>query len=170
MKFAHEKARRGGRAFAGCAGDQRPVVELDPVGLTVEPLGDVLGPTVLPDGFIAPLAPLFTAPEVPPADAPDPVVPVEPAPVLAPALPPADPPALPPPLWANASDDVRARAEASAMVANFMSTSFRFVRWQLPAMCFVPVSGAARRGIPAKQPAIHPAKSPCLVAVRPRTP
>ncbi|WP_295854776.1 hypothetical protein [Tardiphaga sp.] len=67
------------------------VEELDPVGARVEPLGDVPAPIVLPDGFIALLAPLLTAPEVPAEDVPDPV---EPA-LVEPAAP-AEPPALPP--------------------------------------------------------------------------
>jgi hypothetical protein len=57
-------------------------------------------------------------PEVPVPDMLDPVVPV---PVLVPADPPLVPPAPPaPPVCANAKDDVKASAEAKAIVAIFM--------------------------------------------------
>jgi hypothetical protein len=100
------------------------LVEPEPVGATVDPLGDVPGPTVLPDGFIELLAPLFTAPEVPAPVVPDPLVPVLPELVL--AEPAADVPAAPlpvPPACANARDDVRTNAPANATVASFMSMS-----------------------------------------------
>jgi hypothetical protein len=87
------------------------VVGLEPDGGKVEPLGEVLAPIVLPDGFMPLLAPLFTAPDVPADVVPEPAVP---------ALAPAEPPALPP-ACANAREDVRAKAEANAMVAIFMS-------------------------------------------------
>lgn len=52
-------------------------VEPEPVAPTDAPLGEVPAPTVEPDGFIAPLALLFTAPEVPAALVPEPVMPAE---------------------------------------------------------------------------------------------
>jgi hypothetical protein len=95
------------------------VVEPEPVGLMVDPLGDVLGPTVLPDGFMALLLPLLTEEPVVP-DAEGALV----APVLAvPAaeeLPAEAPPPAPPPVCAKASEDVKARADASAIVVSFM--------------------------------------------------
>jgi hypothetical protein len=81
----------------------------------VEPLGDVLGPTVLPEGFMALLAPLLTEePVVPDADGAAPVVLV----LLLPGL---DAPTPPETLaCANARVELRVSADASAIVAIFM--------------------------------------------------
>lgn len=114
-------------------------VEPEPVGPTVAPEGDVLGPMVLPDGFIALLLPLFTAPDVPAEDEPEPAV--EPLVVVlgvdAPTLPEPAPPLL---VCANARVDDMARAEAIAMVANFMMSPSVFDTGQSMSFGIVPVS------------------------------
>jgi hypothetical protein len=82
----------------------------------VDPLGDVLGPIVLPDGFMALLAPLLTdEPVVPVADGAAPVV----LGLLLPGVA-ADAPVVPVPVCAKASEELRARTDASATVAIFM--------------------------------------------------
>jgi hypothetical protein len=97
------------------------VVEPEPVGLMVDPLGEVLGPTVLPDGFMALLAPLLAdEPVVPVADGAAPVVLALVLLGLAAEAPPVPPAPL---ACAKASVELRARADASAMVANFMRGS-----------------------------------------------
>lgn len=104
------------------------VPEPGPVGVSVEPLGEEFGPSVLPDGLmvlfgLAPAPPvvlpslelpvLVELPAVPPA--------VELPPAVPAALPPADPPpAPPPPPCASAKVELRASAEASAAVVSFM--------------------------------------------------
>jgi hypothetical protein len=91
----------------------------------VEPLGEALGPSVFPDGFIvlfgppadAPLA--FPMPVVPPLVPPlidePPVVPLAAAPPAA-----EPPPAEPPLLCASANVLDSANAVAKAMVVSFM--------------------------------------------------
>jgi hypothetical protein len=101
-------------------------VEPEPLAPTDAPLGEVPAPTVEPDGFIAPLALLFTAPEVPAALVPEPVMPAEEPLVVLGVDAPVLPAPAPPLVWAKARVDDMARAEASAMVAIFMMTAFRF--------------------------------------------
>ena len=101
------------------------VPEPGPVGDRVEPLGELFGPSVLPDG----LAVLFPAPPGPglpvfvevPVVVPVPAVP--PAAELPPAVPPAEPPPAPP-LWASARVLVSASAPASAIVVSFIGFPF----------------------------------------------
>jgi hypothetical protein len=123
--------RKAGLFLVGS--DQR--VEPEPDGPTVAPLGDEPAPTVEPDGFIAPLALLLTAPDVPADDVPEPLMPPE-EPVLVVVLG-VDAPTLPlpaPPLvvCANAKDDDMAMAEAIAMVASFMMLPFVFDTGAIP--------------------------------------
>jgi hypothetical protein len=106
------------------------------VGVSVDPLGEELGPTVLPDGFMVELEPL-DEPAVLPVVLPLPpmVVPLDPvAPELVPmelpppipAAPPPAPPAPPPPppACANAKVEPRVRIEAKAIVLSFMRCPF----------------------------------------------
>jgi hypothetical protein len=108
----------------------RPVPEPAPDGVSVEPLGDELGPTVLPDEFIFVLEP-FAEPEVLPVELPLPlmVLPLDPVvppvlppliPAAPPAEPPAEPPPAPPPACAYAKVLESARAVANAIVVIFM--------------------------------------------------
>jgi hypothetical protein len=99
--------------------------EPGPVGVSVDPLGEALGPSVFPDGFIvlfgppadAPLA--FPMPVVPPVLPPlidePPVVPLAAAPPAA-----EPPPAELPLLCANANVLDSANAVAKAMVVSFI--------------------------------------------------
>jgi hypothetical protein len=111
----------------------RPVPEPGPDGVSVEPLGDELGPTVLPDGFVFVLEP-FAEPAVLPVELPLPlmVLPLDPVvppvlppliPAAPPAKPPAEPPPAPPPACAYANVLERARAVANAIVVSFMLVS-----------------------------------------------
>jgi hypothetical protein len=103
--------------------------EPDPLGASLEPLGDELGPTVLPDGFMLVLDPLLD-PGVVPVELPLPlnVLPLEPVvPELMPAEPPAPapvpppaPPPVPPPACASANVLDSANAVVNAIVLNFM--------------------------------------------------
>jgi hypothetical protein len=96
----------------------------------VDPLGEPLGASVLPDGFIVLLEPVVLPTdgagelltEDPPTDEPLPEVPAaeEPAEVP-PAVP---PPAAPPLLWASAKVLESASAPANAIVVSFMVVSF----------------------------------------------
>jgi hypothetical protein len=96
-----------------------------PVGVNVEPLGDELGPTVLPEGFIVELDPLAD-PGVVPVVLPLPLIvlplplPVVPEAALPPppAVPPLAPPA--PPACANAKVEARAIPVANAIVVSFI--------------------------------------------------
>jgi hypothetical protein len=102
--------------------------------VSVDPLGEELGPTVLPDGFMLVLEP-FAEPAVLPVELPlplmvlplDPVVPPPTLPPLIPAAPPADPPAepppAPPPACAFAKVLESTKAEARAIVLSFMLIS-----------------------------------------------
>lgn len=105
--------------------------EPEPLGVSVEPLGDDPAPIVLPDGLVVELDPL-AEPAVLPVVLPLPLmvlplVPVPAAPLPAPPLaalaPPAPPAPPPPPAWANANVELRASTEAKAMVLNFMMVS-----------------------------------------------
>ncbi|MDB5501944.1 MAG: hypothetical protein JWR89_1846 [Tardiphaga sp.] len=116
------------------------VVEPEPVGAIVEPLGEVPAPMVLPEGFIELLAPLFTAPDVPAPEVPEPVVPAV-APELDPAVPP-EAPALPL-ACAKASDEVRVSAEANTMVEIFMSILQVADPDKSPMAAIVPSAAAA---------------------------
>jgi hypothetical protein len=94
-----------------------------PVGVNVEPLGDELGPTVLPEGFIVELDPL-AEPGVVPVVLPLPLMvlplplPVVPEAALPPAVPPLAPPA--PPACANAKVEEKAIPVANAIVVSFI--------------------------------------------------
>jgi hypothetical protein len=105
--------------------------EPGPVGVNVEPLGEVPGPIVLPEGFILLLGPLAepgVVPEVLPLPLmvlplPLPVVPLE---VLAPAVPPppaAPPPPPPPAPCASANAGASAIPVASITVVSFIIIS-----------------------------------------------
>ncbi|HTB02475.1 MAG TPA: hypothetical protein VK804_18585 [Bradyrhizobium sp.] len=87
--------------------------EPEPFGVEVDPFGEGLGLSVLPDGLIGVLAPIF-----PPGVVALPVVvvldPVVPVPV--PALPAAGP-------AANAIEELKARTDANVIVASFMIVS-----------------------------------------------
>ena len=99
--------------------------EPEPVGVSVEPLGDALGPRVFPDGLWVLLGEVTEAPAVPV------VVPfaVEPVELPVAADPPAAevPPEAPldeaPPACASAKVLESAKAVASAMVLSFMVVS-----------------------------------------------
>jgi hypothetical protein len=104
--------------------------EPGPVGVNVDPLGEPLGASVFPEGFVVALGPLVRptvepgglAIEVPFTDEPAPEVPPvaeEPA-----EVPPAVPPAAPPLLWASAKVLESASAPANAIVVSFMVVSF----------------------------------------------
>jgi hypothetical protein len=100
--------------------------EPEPVGVKVDPLGEPLGASVLPEGFmvlLGPVAiPLVAEPVVPPVRAPPvDVVPMEP-PLVEGLPPPETPPADPPPLvCAIANVLVSASAPANAIVVSFMT-------------------------------------------------
>jgi hypothetical protein len=100
--------------------------EPEPVGVKVDPLGEPLGASVLPEGFmvlLGPVAiPLVAEPVVPPVRAPPvDVVPMEP-PLVEGLPPPETPPADPPPLvCAIANVLVSASALANAIVLSFMT-------------------------------------------------
>jgi hypothetical protein len=120
-----KKPRNGGAFF------YRPVPDPGPDGVSVDPLGEELGPTVLPDGFMLVLEP-FAEPAVLPVELPLPlmVLPLDPVvpptlPPLIPAAPPAEPPPAepppaPPPACAYAKVLESAKAEARANVFSFM--------------------------------------------------
>jgi hypothetical protein len=100
--------------------------EPGPVGVKVEPLGEPLGESVLPEGFMVLLGPVawprVAEPVVPPVGLPltDGL-----AVVALPAEPPPEtPPAEPPPLCAIAKVLVSASAPANAIVLSFMAVSF----------------------------------------------
>ena len=104
--------------------------EPGPVGVMVDPLGEPLGASVLPDGFMVLLEPVelptvgagALPTEDPPTDEPLPEVPAaeEPAEVL----PDEPPPAAPPLLWASAKVLESASAPANAIFMSFMIVSF----------------------------------------------
>jgi hypothetical protein len=104
--------------------------EPGPVGVKVEPLGEPLGCSVLPDGFTLVLEPLVR-PTVDPGALPteDPPT-VDPLPEVPAAEEPAEvppdipPPAAPPLLWAIAKVLESASAPANAIVESFMVVSF----------------------------------------------
>jgi hypothetical protein len=111
--------------------------EPGPRGVSVDPLGEGLGPNVFPDGFIV-LFGLVLSEPLEPAEPPAlPVVPLfvdepivdpvaEVLPVAEPPPAPAAPPA--PPLCASANVLESANAIASAIVPSFMALSFSFLR------------------------------------------
>ena len=102
--------------------------EPGPVGASVDPLGEVPAPTVLPDGFLVVVGPVAAERAAFPVPAALPVVPFIDEPVVPPvvALPPVAEPAPdePPLLCASANVLVSARAVASAIVEIFMVASF----------------------------------------------
>ena len=96
--------------------------EPGPVGVSVEPLGEAFGPSVLPEGlavlFGYPMVPLVPElPVVPPTEEPVVVPPAAEPPALPPAEPPEDP------LCANANVPESAKAVASAIVVSFIVVS-----------------------------------------------
>jgi hypothetical protein len=103
--------------------------EPGPVGVRVDPLGEPLGASVLPEGLVVVFGPVRVPEDIPvvepggfPTELPpmdEPVLePVEEPPTLEPA------PDVPPPLvWANAIVLESAKAPASAMVVSFMVVS-----------------------------------------------
>jgi hypothetical protein len=99
--------------------------EPGPVGVNVDPLGEPLGASVFPEGFVVALGPL-----VRPTVEPGGLVTDEPAPEVPPVaeepaeVPPAVPPAAPPLLWASAKVLESASAPANAIVVSFMVVSF----------------------------------------------
>ena len=132
-KPRHEAGLQFGR---DALSSYRPLVEPDPFGPRVDPLGEVLI-SELPDGFMfgLPIAPGLIWPVVtpdglpaegtPPADEPVEGEPLDTPPDVLPALPPA---ALPP-VCARAIELESAIAPVSATVANFMGRSLA-VEWQ----------------------------------------
>jgi hypothetical protein len=101
--------------------------EPGPVGVKVDPLGEPLGASVLPEGFMVLLGPVvvprLAEPVVPPVG-----LPLVDGPLVVPPAaepPPETPPAEPPPLvCANAKVLVSASAPANAIVVSFMAVSF----------------------------------------------
>ncbi len=103
--------------------------EPGPVGVKVDPLGELLGANELPEGFMVllepPVAmPLVAEPVVPPVG-----LPLMDEPVVLPPMeepPPETPPAEPPPLvlCASAKVLVSASAPANTIVVSFMAISF----------------------------------------------
>jgi Domain of unknown function (DUF4864) len=146
--------------------------EPGPVGVKVDPLGEPLGASVLPEGFIVlldPVAmPLVADPLVPPVGVPvdEPVVPMEPPPMEEPPpdTPPAEPPPDPPPDWASAIVLVSAKAPANAIVVSFMIMSLVDDRDKMTAggLC----SGHQHHGAITIQP---PRKSPRFLTNRATT-
>jgi hypothetical protein len=101
-----------------------PIPEPGPVGVSVEPLGEALGPSVLPDGLwvlFGPAGLVVVEPAVVPV-----VVPVVDEPVLVPAPVAELPPAEPVPLCAVAKVPESANAAANAIVVSFMIVSWRY--------------------------------------------
>jgi hypothetical protein len=105
-----------------------PTPEPGPVGANVDPLGEPLGASVLPDGFMVVLGPLIrpgvvdpvALPVVPPVVFPfmdEPLLAAEP-PVVEP------PPAVPPLLCASANVLESTSAPANAIVVSLMVVSF----------------------------------------------
>jgi len=100
------------------------------VGVSVDPLGDGLGPSELPDGFM--VFGVLTEPVRLPTPAVLPVVPLDgeavvtPLPKAAPPL--VEPPPVEPPVCASANVPDSANAVAKAIVVNFMVHS----SWLLP--------------------------------------
>ncbi len=96
--------------------------EPGPVGVKVEPLGEPLGDSVLPDGFVVVFGPVERPAVVEPGALPV-VLPLTDEPAVEPvaAEPPAAEPApAAPPLWANANVLERANAPANAIVVSFI--------------------------------------------------
>jgi hypothetical protein len=122
-----------------------PTPEPGPVGANVDPLGEPLGASVLPDGFMVVLGPLIRPGVVDPVALP--VVPPvvfpfmdEPVVVLLAAEPPVvePPPAVPPLLCASANVLVSASAPANAIVVSLMVVSFVGGRGKPKEPAYVP--------------------------------
>jgi hypothetical protein len=111
------------------------------LGGVIEPWMLVVEPLVEPGAAVEP--------DMPVVELPAPVVPVlaEPAPTE-----PAEEPPAPPLVWAKAIDDVTARAEAKAMVANFMSFSSLVSREKPRRGSFVPDPVDRRRHETVRRP------------------
>jgi hypothetical protein len=104
------------------------VPEPGPVGVNVDPLGEPLGASVLPEGFVVVFGPVREPDDMPvvvPGGFDSELLFMEPvvAPVAAepPALEPA--PDVPPVPWASANELESANAPANAMVVSFMVVS-----------------------------------------------
>jgi hypothetical protein len=97
-----------------------PIPEPGPVGVSVDPLGEALGPSVLPEGLWVLLGPAGAV-VVEPAVLP--VVPVVDEPVVVPVPVAELPPAEPVPLCASAKVAESANAAANAIVVSFMIDS-----------------------------------------------
>ena len=129
------------------------------MGVSVDPLGEALGPSVLPDGLWVLVGPVTGLPFVDPAVLPV-VVPFVDEPVVVPlatGAPAAELPlAEPVPLCASANEPVSANVAASAIVANFIVVSLvRLTKDNLPSTPSVPLVLSAME--PAK-----PLASACL--------
>jgi hypothetical protein len=100
--------------------------EPGPDGVMVDPLGEPLGASVLPDGFVVAPEPVTGGVVVPVLPVALPVVPFTEEPLEVPlaAEPPAVEPAAPPVLWASANVLESASAPANAIVAILMVVSF----------------------------------------------
>jgi hypothetical protein len=96
-------------------------------------LGGVIEPWMLVEPLLAPV----DDPDMPEPDVAEPVVPVLVDPALAPLVP-ADEPPAPPLVWAKAIEDVTARTDAKAIVANFMLVSSLLSREKPLLASFVP--------------------------------
>jgi hypothetical protein len=100
--------------------------EPEPVGASVEPLGEALGPRVFPDGLWVLFGEVTEAPAVPvvlPFDVEPVALPLAAPPPDA-ELPPAAPPAAAPPACPSAKVLESAKAVANAIVLSFMVVSF----------------------------------------------
>jgi hypothetical protein len=121
-----------------------PIPEPGPVGVSVDPLGEALGPSVLPDGLWV-LFGLAGAVAVDPAVLP--VVPVVGEPVVVPVPVAELPPAEPVPLCASAKVPESANAAANAIVVSLMIDSLALLtKDNPPATPYVPpIFGAMQR-------------------------
>jgi hypothetical protein len=110
-----------------------PIPEPGPVGVSVDPLGEALGPSVLPDGLWV-LFGLAGAVAVDPA-----VLPVVGEPVVVPVPVAELPPAEPVPLCASAKVPESANAAANAIVVSLMIDSLALLtKDNPPATPYVP--------------------------------
>ena len=122
---SHEDDRKKGPAFREAFFYlYLPIPEPGPVGVSVDPLGEALGPSVLPDGLWV----LFGL-AGPRADEPAvlPVVPVVDEPVVVPVPVAELPPAEPVPLCASAKVPETANAAASVIVASLLIDSLALI-------------------------------------------
>jgi hypothetical protein len=117
-----------------------PIPEPGPVGVSVEPLGEALGPSVLPDGLWVLFGPAGLVVVEPAA------LPVVDEPVLVPVPVAELPPAEPVPLCARAKVPDSAKAAANAIVVSFMIVSLTLLtKDNPPATSYVPLIFSARQ-------------------------